>query len=104
MRSLLRIVIAAVFVCLIASARPAEASCENQYQVTIRYYNAAQQPVGWETYYCNGAYISHGTLSGQWMEETDTNCCTGQSQTSYFYFCPDGIPHGVTAIGDTNCS
>jgi len=103
MRSLLRIAIVAAFVCFFVSVRPAEA-CDNQYQVTIRYYNANQQPVGWETYYCNGAYISHGTLSGPWMEETDTNCCTGQSQTSYFYFCPDGIPHGVAYIGDTNCS
>ncbi len=101
MRSLLRIVIAASFVCFLASARPA-AACD--YEVTIRYYNAQQQPVGFEIYFCNGSHVTHGTLNGQWIEEIDKDCCTGQEQHGYFYLCPDGVYHTVTAIGDTNCS
>jgi hypothetical protein len=116
MRSLARIVIASLFVCLSVSGDPPLGpplpyDCEGgysvptTYEITIRYYNAAQQPVGWETYYCNGTYISHGTLSGTWIQETDTECCTRQTQQGYFYLCPsDGIYHGVTAVGDTNCS
>ena len=106
MRSLLRVVAVAAFVCLVVSVRPA-AACDGfptQYQITIRYYNASQQPIGWETYYCGGGYISHGNLNGVWLEETDTNCCTGQQNRGYFYLCPDGIYHTVTAVGDTNCS
>lgn len=38
------------------------------------------------------------------MEETDIDCCTGQTQHAYFYLCPDGEYHEVTYIGDTNCS
>ncbi|HYI13057.1 MAG TPA: hypothetical protein VEK57_28685 [Thermoanaerobaculia bacterium] len=115
MRSLLRVLIVSMFVCFSVSADPPLGpplpyDCEGgysvptTYEVTIRYYNASQQPVGWETYYCNGNYISHGNLSGTWIKETYTECCTGQTQTGYFYLCPDGIYHTVSAVGDTNCS
>ena len=110
-RSLLRAVVVAGFVCFFFSARPVAAyNCEGgigapvTYEITIRYYNSSQMPVGWETYYCDGTYISHGTLSGAWIEETDIDCCTGQTQHGYFYLCPDGVYHTVTAVGDTNCS
>ena len=112
MRSLLRVLLASSFVCLSVSADPPlPYRCEGGYSVpttyetTIRYYNSAQQPVGWETYYCDGTYISRGTLSGTWIEETDVECCSGQTQHGYFYLCPnDGIYHSVSAVGDTNCS
>jgi len=108
---LARVVDVAAFVCLFVSARPAAANCEGgigapvTYDITIRYYNSSQMPVGWERYYCSGAYVSHGTLSGTWLEETDVDCCTGQTQHAYFYLCPnDGIWHQVSGVGDTNCS
>ena len=109
MRSLLRIVIAAAFVSLFVSARPAAAACEGGYSVpqewqsTFRYYNASGQGIGYEMYLCGGGYISRGTLSGTWMEETDIDCCTGQTQHAYFYFC-NGDWYQVAYIGDTNCS
>ena len=114
MRHLLRIVIAASFVCLFAVTGPVTAdppNCEGgysvptKYETTIRYYNSSQQPVGWETYYCNDWYISNGTLSGTWLKQTDVECCNGQTFVGYFYLCPsDGLWHQVAYIGDTNCS
>ena len=115
MRPTLRIVIVAALVCLFANVPPAAANhhydCEGgysvptTYQTTIRYYNSSQQPVGWETYYCSDAYVSRGTLSGVWLEQTDTECCSGQSVTGYFYLCPnDNVWRAVSYIGDTNCS
>lgn len=107
MRSLVRIVIAAAFVSLFVSARPAAAACEGGYSVpqewdtTIRYYNSSQQPVGFERYLCGGGYIARGTLSGMWMEETDIECCSGQTQHAYFYWC-NGDWWEVPYIGATN--
>ncbi|HYC87895.1 MAG TPA: hypothetical protein VEO54_01685 [Thermoanaerobaculia bacterium] len=111
MRPLLRVVLASLVVCIsVTAGPPLPYECEGgysvptTYQITIRYYNASQQPVGWETYFCDGGYVSRGTLSGTWIEETDTECCSGQTQHGYFYLCPDGVYHTVTAVGDTNCS
>jgi hypothetical protein len=109
MRSRLRIVIAAVILSLVVSANPAWAACEGGYSVpqewetTIRYYNSSGTAVGFQMYLCGGAYIARGTLSGTWMEETDTDCCTGQTQHAYFYWC-NGDWWEVDYIGDTNCS
>lgn len=105
MRNVLRTLTVAV-VCLFLMAPPSSAEdCVPQdYQITINYYNASQQPVGWETYYCGGGYNSNGTLSGVWSKETDVNCCTNQTVVGYFYFCPeDEIWHTVSAIGETDC-
>jgi len=110
MRSLFRVVAVAAFVCLFVSARPAAANCEGgigtptQYEITILYYNASQQLVGWEIYHCNGGHTTSGTLEGVWIQETDRDCCTNQSNTGYFYLCDDEIYHTVNYIGDTNCS
>jgi hypothetical protein len=109
MRSLVRIVIAAAVVSLFVSARPAGAACEGGYSVpqewdtTIRYYSSSGTGIGFERYLCGGGYIARGTLSGTWMEETDIDCCTGQTQHAYFYFC-NGDWYEVAYIGDTTCS
>lgn len=52
----------------------------------------------------SGSSIESVVIAATWLEETDIDCCTGQTQHGYFYLCPDGIYHTVTAIGDTNCS
>ena len=110
MRSLSRFVLVVSFVCLFVSALPAQAECEGgygvptQYEITILYYNAAQQLVGFEIYNCAGGHFTSGTLEGVWIKETDRDCCTGQSNTGYFYLCDDEIYHTVSYIGDTNCS
>ncbi|HJQ38671.1 MAG TPA: hypothetical protein VKB93_16160, partial [Thermoanaerobaculia bacterium] len=71
----------------------------------FRYFNASGQAVGWERYFCGGAYIARGTLHGTWMEETDVECCSGQTQHAIFYWCPlynDWVQ--VAYVGDTSCS
>ncbi|PYQ26282.1 MAG: hypothetical protein DMF56_25095 [Acidobacteria bacterium] len=108
MRSKLRIIIASVFMLLVVSAHPLLAACEGGYSVpqewdsTFRYYNSLQQMVGYERYLCGGGYVAHGTLHGTWMEETDIDCCTGQTQHQYFYFC-NGDWWEVDNLGDINC-
>jgi hypothetical protein len=107
----IRIVIAAAFAFLIALPPLHAATCEGGYGVpqqwesTFRYYNASTTLVGYEVYTCDDIHIARGTLSGTWMEETDVDCCTGQTQHAYFYFCPnDGDWHEVSYVGETNCS
>ncbi len=109
MRSLSRFALVVAFVGLVFSARPA-AACEGgygvptQYEITILYYNASQQLVGYEIYNCAGGHFTSGTLEGVWIKETDRDCCTNQSTTGYFYLCDDEIYHTVDYIGDTDCS
>jgi hypothetical protein len=116
MRPLLRVVLASLFVCLSFSVSadpppPLPYECEGgysvptTYEITLRYYNASQLAVGREVYTCSGLHLTNGTLSGTWIEETDIECCSGQTQHAYFYLCPnDGLYHQVTGVGDTNCS
>ena len=108
--SLLRIVIATALVFVFATAPVTAATCEGGYGVpqqwesTFRYYNSSAQMVGWEIYTCDDFHISRGTLSGTWMEETDIDCCTGQTQHAIFYWCPtyqDWVE--VAYVGDTTC-
>jgi hypothetical protein len=110
MRSLLRIVIAVALLSL-ASVSAGAATCEGGYGVpqqwesTFRYYNSSAQVVGWERYTCDDLYFARGTLSGTWMEETDIDCCTGQTQHAIFYWCPIYQDwYEVAYVGDTNCS
>ena len=110
MFSRFRIILAVLILSLVIPAIPASAACEGGYSVpqewdtTIRYYNASGVGVGFQRYLCGGGYIAHGTLSGTWMEETDVDCCTGQTQHAYFYWC-NGDWWQVDYIGQTvNCS
>jgi len=109
MRSRIRIIVAAAFMLLVVSARPLSAACEGgvsvpqEWDTTIRYYNASGVGVGWEHYFCGGAYIARGTLSGTWMEEIDIECCTGETtEHAYFHWC-NGDWHQVAYIGDPSC-
>lgn len=111
MRSLIRVAVAAVIMFVFTSSPLPAATCEGgygvpqQWQSTFRYYNASSQLVGWETYTCDDIHIARGTLHGVWMEETDVDCCTGQTQYAIFYWCPIYNDwYQVSYIGDTNCS
>ena len=108
MRSQRRIILAAAILSVVLfSALPVMAACEGGYSVpqewesTFRYYNASGQVVGWEKYFCGGLYTARGQLHGVWMEETDIDCCTGQTQYAVFYFC-QGDWWQVNYVGDTN--
>lgn len=112
MQSRVRIIVAVVILSLVIPAVPASAACEGGYSVpqewdsTFRYYNSSGTVVGFEHYFCGGLYTSRGTLHGTWMEETEIECCSGQTtQHTIFYWCPtynDWVE--VDYVGDTSCS